>query len=352
MVLDRLRKRPAVVTSGAPPAPAAGLVNALPSVDQLVFDGVDPVVNAAVDTMLAGNSAPLANLLAETLAQRSWDRRSHAVSRAALAAAHAQGQGPAQVQAWVSGNTHSPHAALVAAQLHLQLAWAARSRRDADRISAQQADDFARMVAEALPMVAHALHFGPHDPVAYEVAIDHALAAGAPRETFYQLCQGAEAADPLHLGWHSAALRYLSPRWHGSADELWLYADAVSEAAPPAARVALLPALALSDVWRDDAQRHGSAGGPGRPFVLERIEHALARAHAHLPHAPHEPARLEAINVIAHLLGQVHRDAEAYGAFEAIGRQVTALPWGSYLDPIGAFEEFRQDAIHARAGRP
>ncbi len=36
--------------------------------------------------------------------------------------------------------------------------------------------------------------------------------AAVAREVFYDLCQGAERSDPLHLGWHLAAVRFLSPR--------------------------------------------------------------------------------------------------------------------------------------------
>lgn len=330
-----------------PPAHHAGAPgSALPPSTELVYDGADLQLTAAVAQLTAGDPGPLAPLLASTRATRDWDRRSHAVAKAAQATAGDHGP----VRAWAQGAPNDPDAALLIAAAHLQLAWQARARRGADEPGAAGA--FHTMLTEALPMVAHALAVGPGDPVTFEVAIDHARASSAAREVFYDLCQGAERADPMHLGWHSAALRFLSPRWHGSADEMWLYADAVSEPAPPAARVALLPALALSDIWRDDASRHGSAGGPGQAFVQERLDLALARGHAHLGQlGPADPRRVEAVAVLAHLLGLVGRDAQAYDAYLVIGRDVTALPWGSYLDPVAAFQEFRQDAIHARTGR-
>ncbi len=356
MVLDRFRKRldaGATAAGSSSAALRASLEAALPPATALVYDGLDPQLSAAAAALAAGDPAPIGSLLAATRAGQLWDRRSRAV---ASAARQAVGD-PLVVRRWLESTPQDPDAAVVAAALHMQLAWRARPQ-------APEADQgaFHGLLAEALPLIGHALAVNPADPVIYEVALDHARAMGAAREVFYDLCQRADAVALYHLGWQSAALRFLSPRWHGSPDEAWLYADAVSEDAPVAARVALLPVLALSEIWRDDVARFGSAGGPGRAFVLERIDAAVQRAHAHLsaPTGPTGPTaltgtgaepvdRIEAIAVVAHLLGQAGRDAEAYDAYLALGPHVTVLPWGSYMDPVSTFTEFRQDAVHARA---
>lgn len=349
MVLDRFRRpssgarTAAPETAGMPPA-AAALAAALAPPEALVYDGSDAPASAAVARLDADDPGPLAVLLAATRAERAWDRRSRVVHTAAQA--RSVDQGP--LRTWAQHAPTDPDAALVLSAALLQLAW--RSRAGQDTAAAAPPGAFNTLVAAALPAVAQALRLGAGDPVAYEIALEHARASAAAREVFYDLCQGAEQADPLHLGWHTAALRYLSARWHGSVDEMWLYADAVSEAAPASARVALLPAVALSDIWRDDTIRFGPEGGPGQAFVRERFDVALHRANAHIGTlAGNDPARTEAIAVLAHLFGLAGLPAQAYDGFAAIGADVTALPWGSYAEPVAAFLEFRHDAVLARA---
>ncbi|HRW20220.1 MAG TPA: hypothetical protein P5181_15400 [Dermatophilaceae bacterium] len=348
-VFERLRRRatqPQAVPSAddqppvpEPPAdPAPPEPDWLPPADALQVDAADPELDQALRWAVEDDPGVLHALLLGTRLEQDWERRSHAMRRAARQLVTV----PHLVDRWAAGRPADPDLVMLQARTRIHQAWRARSAGLAADLTEHQRRAFSGLLLHAGPYVERAIALAPEDPTTYEAAIDRVRGLGPDRAAFGALVDAATLVAPHEVGWQAAALRWLSPRWHGSAEEVIRYAAAAASAAPVTSRVRMLPVLALADVWV-------SAGLPGatdptgdRDTVLAQVDEVVAAAHEHLAGVPDSIGRTEGRSELAHLLVLVGAPGAAYPLFVEIGDQVTERPWLlNYHDPVATFLAMR-----------
>ncbi|MFF4170343.1 hypothetical protein [Streptomyces sp. NPDC001744] len=288
------------------PRLAAGLV---PD-DEVLLDAPDARLAPALVAAALADPDPAAKLLATTRDAAEWEDRDRYVVRLA-AFAYRRDEWLAR---WVSAAPHDPDALLVTAQLAVRRAWESPAR--AERL--RELDPLVRAVAEE----------AGHDPVPWRLALDHARGAQAGPAVFETLWGQAVRRSPHHYGSHVAALKYLSAQGYGSHRAAFDFAERAADDAAPHSLVRALPVRAAHDALRAEPERDGS-GPPDR--VDRAADRALALSAA-FPAGDPWPAEVR--NLLAHVLVERGRWAEAREEFGRIGPYATSFPWGCAGDAV------------------
>ncbi|MGA5194983.1 hypothetical protein [Streptomyces exfoliatus] len=283
------------------PRPAAGFV---PD-DDVLLDAPDGRLAPALVAAALADPEPAAKLLATTRDSGEWEDRDRYVTRLATFA-YSRGDWLAH---WLSASPGDPDALLVTAQLAVRRAWESPAR--------------AERLRELGPLIATVTEGAPHDPVPWRLALDHARGAHAGHGVFESHWEQAVRRSPHHYGCHVAALKYLSAQWYGSHRAAFDFAEEAADDAAPDSLVRALPVRAAYDRLRVPQDRD--------PAVPEaRIDRAADRAltlSAAFPVGDPWPAEVR--NLLAYVLVERGRWAEAQEEFGRIGAHATSFPWGA-----------------------
>ncbi|WP_326767233.1 hypothetical protein OG978_24445 [Streptomyces sp. NBC_01591] len=305
----------------------------LPPDEAVSVDAPDPALRAALASAADGDHGPARELLAGTREHTQWELRDGYVSRLAEAALH----NPGWLDAWQAEHPEDPDAALTRADLRIHQAWELRTAEGAGQVPPDRFRAFFALLEDAVPVVGRAAGLNPADPVPWRIALTHALGSQAPREVFDGYWSQALARDPHHYGCHTAALKYLSAKWHGSHAEMFDFAERAADTAPPGSKLHALPLFAALEYVV-------LSPGPDAPYT-SRVAAALTRA-LDLS-AAYGPGSQEAAgfrNCLALMLLRAERWEEALDAFRGIGTHATRFPWAYFGD------DPRQEFLETRSG--
>ncbi|MEU3031720.1 hypothetical protein ACPCBC_28350 [Streptomyces incarnatus] len=320
-------------------AAAYGLVPAA-QLDQR-YAGPDPEADAVAAAALAGDWRRAAGYLAD--AGRDWDLRWYRLGILVDAAV----EDDSWVTAWRAAYPGDPAAALVHADALVSLAGKVRGAKAAKHTTAEQFEGFHRLLAEALPACREAARMAPEDPCPWIAQITIALGLGWGHDDFRALWAETTARDPHHFGAHDRALQYWCAKWRGSHELMYAFAEQAAATAPPGS---LLPALRLYALY-EHAVREPDEPVYAQPFVDPAID-ATLDAVDRVPAGHHRlpPVR----HLLAEMLFQKKRYAEAVEQFRAVGGYVGSMPWTYSTDPVKAFVYARTNTFVGweKAGRP
>lgn len=319
---------------------ADGLRAQLTPTDQLEVDPPEEDFAAALAGARSGDPAPVGTYLASLRQAKSWDLRSRAVDRIATDAV----ESPLWVTKWAQAEPDDPDAQLVHAALLIRLAWEARTKHSTENVERWRFQEFHDQLEAATPQLHRAIELNPGDPEPWRLAMQHATGLEAPEEDFREHLAHAQEADPWHYQSNEQAVNRLSAKWGGSHEAAFDFAEQVAAGAPDDRAVRILPLRAGYEMWIEDE----SAKKPLRG----RVEQALATAQAYADRFP-EGAReaAEARSMLGFMYAMLDRPQEAFDAFKATGRNVSAMPWEYNIPPgrddIDRFATFR-DAVVVR----
>ncbi|WP_418956536.1 hypothetical protein [Streptomyces tritici] len=337
--LRALFRAPRRVRPAPPPVPG------LPPDGEVLLDAPDDRLGPALVAAALGDHEPAAKLLATTREAAEWENRDRYTARLATFA-HSRGEWLAH---WLAVSPGDPDARLVEAELAVRRAWQSPAR--------------AERLHELAPLVDAVATADPADPVPWRLALDHARGALCGDRVFERIWEQAVRRSPHHYGCHVAALKYLaaphSALWgaaahasRGSYGACFDFAEQAADDAPAGSLVQALPVRAAL------AQLLGGRGAGAVPE--HRIDAAADRAVALSAAYPvGDPWPAEVRNLLAYVLAERGRRAEALEQFRRIGPYATSFPWALLTDdPLARFLETRDGvgrhavAAHGRFGRP
>ncbi|MGW4567870.1 hypothetical protein ACWEN3_37655 [Streptomyces sp. NPDC004561] len=296
--------------------------------------GPDPEADAVAEAALAGDWRRAAAYLAG--AGRDWDLRWYRLG----ILAHAAAEDDSWLKAWRTEHPGDPSAALVHADALAALAGKVRGAKGAKHTTAEQFEGFHRLLAEAMPACHEAARMAPEDPCPWIAQITVALGLGWSHEDFRALWAEIIARDPYHFGAHTSALQYWCAKWRGSHELMYAFAEQAAASAP---RGSLLPVLRLYALF-EHAFREPDEPVYGQPFVQSAID-ATLDAVDQVPAGHH---RLPLVrHLLAKMLFQKKRHAEAVEQFRAIGGYVGSVPWTYSGNPVKAFVHARTNSFVA-----
>ncbi|MEO7267905.1 MAG: hypothetical protein ABIW49_01710 [Knoellia sp.] len=316
------------------------LAGALVADDAVVIDAPSDAARPAIDAALDGKYEPAADLLRRTRQDSAWEDRDLAVASLGRLAL----KSPQWLEAWRESDPDSPDLAVVDARRLVEQAWEQRSHNDASQVSKDQFAAFHETLEHATQRIQQAVDGSPGDPVPWSLALRHARGTEADRETFDGYLRSLESTDPHHYGARYEAMQYLCAKWFGSHEEMFEFAQASVEAAPPEARV--------QSLLLDAVLEHLASDGSALADNPDRVEDAIARARGFLDAQAHAGHHLTARtrNVLARILFHLKRHREAYEQLQAIGPYATSYPWGYWGDAREEFLTHRSRIVTLAAG--
>jgi Domain of unknown function (DUF4034) len=199
-----------------------------------------PVVLPRLQALRSGDWGPAARLLEET--GRDWDRRAHRVNRLA------QGLGECEaIAAWVAAEPDSPDAWLLHTRALVWQAWRIRGSARAARVPKRAWAGFFEHLHAADAALDRAIELAPDDPTPWGIAVLLARGLQMSRRRFDLRWSELVRRDPSHVYGHYCALQYVCAKWSGSHEEMYSFADRVSDTAPPGSPLHLLPVFAVTE---------------------------------------------------------------------------------------------------------
>ncbi|MFJ5706795.1 hypothetical protein [Streptomyces sp. NPDC093105] len=288
--------------------------------DDVLLDAPDDRLAPALVAAAVGDPEPAAKLLATTRDAGDWEDRDRYVGRLATFA-YSRGE---WLDRWNEVAPRDPDALLVSAQLAVRRAWESPAR--AERL--RELDPLLRPLTEE----------AGRDPVPWRLALDHARGAHAGHAVFERLWEQALLRSPHHYGCHVAALKYLSAQWYGSHRAAFDFAEQAADDAAPGSLVRALPVRAAYEGLRP-LPGAGRAAPAGPAVDGERIDRAADRGRVlSAEFAVGDPWPAEVRNLLAYVLVERGRWAEALAEFGRTGPYATSFPWavGGH-DPLRRF---------------
>ncbi|MFF8830910.1 hypothetical protein [Streptomyces sp. NPDC015131] len=295
----------------------------------------EPHVERVTAAAARGRWEGAAEMLAETRANRDWERRSHLADRFGSQEAARPGS---WLDAWeAAAGPDDPDVALVRARATVALAWHLRGAQYAKHTSAEQFAGFFTTLRQAPGLNARAAELAPDDPSPYVSEIWAAVGLNYSHDEMERIWKEITARAPYHYGAHRAALQYWCAKWHGSAELATGFARDAAAAAPPGTLLTALPLIA----WYEHHDSDAKAADFRSPDVTALVDAALMDVSAAPPGHPHV-AGLR--HILAYFLTRQCRYDAAVEQFRLVDGHVGALPW-YYLGEEEAYCRWRDRAI-------
>jgi len=126
---------------------------------------------------------------------------------------------------WVSSYPDSPSGHLVYADFLIRHAWMYRGSGWSHEVREADWKPFREYIAKARKYLAEHKAVASRDPHWYELMIQVATAEGWETEDFNSLVNEATSRHPYFYQIYFAAIAYLTPKWHGSKEEIENFAQ-------------------------------------------------------------------------------------------------------------------------------
>ncbi|MFD6887732.1 hypothetical protein [Streptomyces sp. NPDC059957] len=269
-----------------------------------------------------------------------WDRRAHRIRLLADAAASRR-----TVDVWYAADPTDPNAAVLRAETEVMRTFAAA--RSGTMPGHDSLDQVAGLCLRAADQA-------PADPYPYVSLVTLARLYDRGDPNMGHWWKELRARDPYHREAHHQALRYLSPRWHGSNGEANNFAWDVAVYAPPGSPLAVLPQVARAEQYRHQTEAEGrTAIGLAYHWSGDRARWDLRNALDNwIAHRTVSYAQDVAdLNYLAHGLVHAGMEAQAPAVFALLDNRATRIPWSYSGDAESLFVRWR-DKAQAMPGRP
>jgi hypothetical protein len=249
------------------------------------------------------------------------------------------------LDAWVATEPESQLARLVRGRHAIKWAWDARGGGRGSGVG----EDAARLFVERLELaredLLHAAELDPRDPApwAFLITVDRGLSEDleVAREHFGL----ATVRDPENFTAHEQMVTLLTEKWLGSHDQMFEFARAAAEKAPPGSDLGALVLLAHTERWgffrlfeNDDK---GAEAYAKDPSVRLEIAHAWDRVLA----APELRNRRSTVMLLNHAAAWLHLledHARLKPAMQRLGDARADMPWEWFTFPRTSWRKARE----------
>ena len=303
--------------------------------DTVVVDPPEPFLHEALAGAGDGSFEAAATMLAETRRAQRWADRSHAVEQLAQHASVT----PGWLEAWQQAQPDNPDQLVVRAARMIIGAWEVRGRAVSSMTSHEQFRGFHALLEDVTPVLLAAMDQAPDDPEPWAQALVQARGLQWPVEEFNGVLNRLADTDRDHFGGHRAALMYLTPKWFGSREAMFQFAEQASADRPPTSRLHTLPLIAFIEYVLDPSDEERTAWAGYRGGAVERAHAWIEAVGKSDPVGVAETRNMLAwCSLIEKQFGPTHE------MFVAIGARAASYPWSYFGDPRERFLFFRDNA--------
>ncbi|MFJ8045178.1 hypothetical protein ACIRBX_32215 [Kitasatospora sp. NPDC096147] len=246
----------------------------------------------------------------------------------------------AAFEAWAEAEPEDADVLTGLAFTEVTAAWRARGAGLSPTVRESAWPVFLDRLGRADRLLGRAAGLAPDNPGPRALALVTARGLQVSRREFDTRWASLTAVDPDHRYGHHQALQYLAAKWYGSHEEMFAFARAAAERVPDGHPLVLLPLL---------GQRELLLGDPewclGRQFGQELTD--CRRRWFDATPLQH-PRIAEDHSLLAALLSEAGRHAEAAAHFRAMGRHASTYGWQYWSAPRTVFR--RNRGFAARVG--
>ena len=153
------------------------------------------------------------------------------------------------IEKWAKQNPGSYIARLFAGVSCTGLAWIARSAAAGKDVSASRAESFLELLEAAAAHLKAADELNAEDAEICARTIRVYMGLGVEKETVSGFFDAATDIEPNHLMAHLMMINYLTPKWRGSIEEMYEFANRRYEEAGSSLLVVLI-LFAITEEWK------------------------------------------------------------------------------------------------------
>lgn len=243
----------------------------------------------------------------------------------------------AELQAWLAARPESHFANACLGIFYKDYAWDARGTGWASTVGEEGWKRFAERLGKAEEILETAYRLDPSDPVVPAEIVAVTMGKGGDRERAEVHFQRAVKADPSEFTAYETMLAFLSPKWHGSIEEMLAFARHHAEHAPPDSAAPRLVAKAHWDMYIITKNRDYFKD----PAVWREVRESYKKTIERFPKS------LESRNWLARSAFMAGDLAVAREQFEIIGDEGSTEVWGSQK----SYQETREYMMSVEAPR-
>jgi hypothetical protein len=254
---------------------------------------------------------------------------------------------PPFMDAWVDASPKCAEAWLVRGAHGVQWAWEARSRASAEDVPENAWPIFFERLKQAWSDLNQALELNPADPTPFGHLIPCAMGLQLDKDVVFSCLQNSIDRSAMSWKAHTAALWYLCKKWHGSHEEMFEFARAVSANAPEGSGLHALIPIAHQERWvyalAFDQDEQLAGNYYEQPEVRSEIVDAYNRSLGSHAHVANRSTRHQS-SFFAFSLLQGHAFPQAFAELERLGNMVPEFPWALLGDPAEKFIQAKEIA--------
>lgn len=209
-------------------------------------------------------------------------------------------------------------------EVMVDVAWNIRGGGVASTVSEGQAVGFVEALMEAKEKLLWATIINPSCPFACARLINVAIGLGDSDLAWDTYSKGAEQTSESHNVFHAMAV-YLTPKWHGSSEELFNFCREVSSKDKTGVLLGLIPYAHFEQ--RMYLAMNGDEGNYSKYFKDENIRREIIDAFQMLNECDLSESHLFSLNVFAKIFIEMGDYRHAKKVFEIIGNRPTRSPW-------------------------
>jgi hypothetical protein len=227
---------------------------------------------------------------------------------------------------WVQAEPDNPDAHLVRSRSLMFRAWEVRGTGWSNSVNERSLQEFLRVLELAGTEADAAARLLPADPNPWAQRILLSVPLSADRPAMEEAWREVVRRDPGHREAHDFKLMYLSEKWLGSHEAMYLFARTATAGATDGSPLHILPIYANAE-WSLQRPKGGETPEErwtGADFGAE-LDNALNRWFR-VAQSRHG-MWYEDLNALAYGLWRAGRHADAKPVFAAIGPYALSLPW-------------------------
>ena len=222
---------------------------------------------------------------------------------------------------WCSKNPDSHIPWLVRGRFYIEWAWSIRGGSWAKDVQREALSRFEEKLKMAKEDMDQSFKLNPNDPNSSYGLLIIAKGLGYPKDIMEQYYQNGIKTCPWHYGLHSQKLDYLTPKWHGSTDEMFEFANQCLALSAQYPWLGVIMAEAYEEEHKYNEKKENVLGREDVWPIIERIYTVLSDKY---------PDNLRIPFYYAYHAYLAQKDDIAMKQFEAIGsRWMERTEWKS-----------------------
>ena len=236
---------------------------------------------------------------------------------------------------WCSKQPDSHIPWLVRGRFYIEWAWSIRGSGWAKDVQREAWTKFEEKLKMAKEDMERSFKLNPNDPNSSHGLLIIAKGLGYPKDIMEQYYQNGIKASPWHYGLHSQKLDYLAPKWHGSREEMFEFANHCLALSTQYPWLGVIMAKAYKEEHKYNEEKENVLGREDVWQIIERIYTSLFEKY---------PDNLRLKFSYAYYAYLAKKDDIAIKQFEAIGnRWMEGTEWSSleYYNSCRAFAYYR-----------